>query len=350
MELKAKQFEIFSGTGGVGKTTLATSRAVHLALNGKAVLLITIDPAKRLKELLGIKDEDAGKVVTINHNNDSETSCTFDSLLMDPQKTIARIAEHDDSPGLLESHVVKILTKPYGGMNEILSVVELNYQYESNKYECIVLDTPPGSHFLDFLESVNKINAFFDQSFIDIFNYLGKRVGDNHSRGKKIMTMMVSTGVKKLLGYLQKVTGDSFVDDFIEAIISIYKSKNSFLNALELQTKLKDTNLSNWFLVTSVEQGKINEALELKEHAKDLLNQKSFVILNKCLNDKLKGWVPEDETGKLLKQSLDNREQTLKKELQKSFKNILEFNEVIKVSPLEHVNELTQGWNRFVTK
>jgi anion-transporting ArsA/GET3 family ATPase len=65
MILPMKKVEIFCGTGGVGKTTIATARALSLALQGKKVLLITIDPAKRLKQILKIEDNDDGKICNI---------------------------------------------------------------------------------------------------------------------------------------------------------------------------------------------------------------------------------------------------------------------------------------------
>ena len=103
--------------------------------------------------------------------------------------------------------------------------------------------------------------------------------------------------------------------------------------------------------MTSVEQGKINEALELRNHAKDLLNEDSFVVLNKCLSDKLEDWTPDldDKVASLLKESFAQKENRLKNNLNHIFKNILEFNEVFKISPLDHVRELTKNWEKYAT-
>lgn len=352
MTLRIKKFEIFSGTGGVGKTTLATSRAIYLAKQNKKVLLITIDPAKRLKEILGMKDEDAGITVQIKDPLQEGSDLTLDAQLMNPEATIQRVAQKSKTPDITKNRVLQILSKPYGGLNEILAIVELQMNFETNKYDVIVLDTPPGGHFLDFLESVEKINAFFDQSFVDIFNHLGKRVGKELSAPRKIMTMMVSTGVKKLLGYLKVVTGGKFVEDFMDAIGALYDSKESFVQALELQKKLKNHQESNWFLVTSVDQNKVVEAMELQEHATDFLTSESYVILNKCLGKKLDDWNPnsEDLLATTLKDSFTQREDHLKKIVKTKFNNILEFSEVLKVSPLDHIKELAEQWNQFATE
>ena len=348
MELKQKPFEIFSGTGGVGKTTLAASRAIHLAQQGSSVLLITIDPAKRLKEVLNIKDQDAGKIVSITDPLGEGSSLKLDVELMNPEETIKRIAHQSESDDIVNNRILKILVRPYGGLNEILAIIELQMNMDKNKYDVIVLDTPPGSHFLDFLESVEKIRTFFDQNFVDIFNYLGKKSSPSKtSRSKRFMTKVVSSGVKKLLDYLSKVTGASFVEEFLEAVYTLYQSRNAFLDALDLQKGLQDENKSTWFLVTSVEQNKLKEAMDLSDGAKNLLTEKSWVILNKCLQAQVEQWNPKSEREQLVKNSFVEREKKHEELLSSKFKNILRFSEVLRPEPLEHVRELVNQWTDY---
>lgn len=342
----SKPFEIFCGTGGVGKTTLATSRALFLAASGKRVLLVTIDPARRLKDLLGLSEEAVGEVTRVKLEG-----VALDALLMSPEKTIRRMAASGNTPDLGTNRIVNILAKPYGGMNEILSLVEVQMQFESGRYDSIVLDTPPGAHFLDFLEGIGKIRSFFDKSFVEIFAHIGQKSGSAGKRlfGMGIINKFVSAGVKKLLGYLQNVTGAKFIEDFVEAVQIIYQSKDSFLKGLSLQEQLREKSLCNWFLVTSVEQGKAQEAVELKGHAAHYIHQDHYLLLNKCLEDVVKNWSPENIKLKAVKSSLEEKETTLKKRLQENFANILEFPEVVSLSPAEHIHFLTEKWKTYVT-
>jgi anion-transporting ArsA/GET3 family ATPase len=346
LALSTKSFEIFCGTGGVGKTTLATARALSLAQKGLRVLLITIDPAKRLKDLLGLSSDAIGDVTKVKLEG-----VELSALLMSPQKTIGRMAQKYDTPDLAENRIVQILSKPYGGMNEILSLVEVQMQFDSGNFDVVVLDTPPGSHFLDFLEGLDKIRSFFDQNFIEIFSYLGQKSAKAGKRmfGLGIINRVVSAGVKKLLGYLQKVTGAEFIDDFIQAVQIIYQSRDAFLKGLSLQDKLKERASCNWFLVTSVEQGKAQEAVELKSHAAHFIHQDHFLVLNKCLEQELTGWTPRTEKLHQIKDSLENREQKLKSNLKQSFPVVLEFPEVISLSPAEHIHQLTLTWMRHAS-
>jgi len=339
-----KSFEIFCGTGGVGKTTLATSRALSQASTGLRVLLITIDPARRLKDILGLTNESVGQVTPVVMDN-----IKLDALLMSPEKTIQRMAAQYNTPELASNRIVKILSKPYGGMNEILSLVEVQMQFDSGKYDVIVLDTPPGAHFLDFLEGIGKIRSFFDQSFVEIFSYIGTKTA---SVGKSIFSFniinrVISGGLRKLLSYLQKVTDAKFIEDFIQAVEIIYKSKEAFLKGLSLQDRLKSKSECNWFLVTSVEQGKAQEAIEMKNHASSFIHQDHFLVLNKCLEQEMVSWNPTDEKLKLIKLSLDSKEKELKETLRESFAAVLEFPEVMSLEPVEHVINLTNKWKTY---
>lgn len=344
MKIPLKQVEIFAGTGGVGKTTIATARALALALEGQKVLLITIDPAKRLKQILNMKDQDDGAISTISLDLFGyEKEKSFDAMLMSPRATLQRMAIERDLHSEFDSDIIKTLSRPYGGMNEIMSIIEVQTQLDRNLYDTIILDTPPGKHFIDFLESSEKIKNFFDKSFLEIFDYLGKSISGK-GKTKNFITMIVSTGVKKLLSYLEAVTGADFVREFIDAVLALYKCRDSFLRALKFQEELKKVTFSNWFLVTSVEQQKMNEAQDLKMEASHFLHQDHFLVMNKCLGSFLKDWRPDPKVEALirLKQSMMKREQDLQDFASKNFSNVLKFHEINHPSPLEHVKELAR--------
>lgn len=343
MTLSTKSFEIFCGTGGVGKTTLATARALDLARNGSRVLLITIDPARRLKDLLGLEGDSVGEVVPVEL-----LGSKLHALLMSPEKTIRRMAEKYQTPDLANNRIVQILSRPYGGMNEILSMVEVQMQFESGQFDVVVLDTPPGAHFLDFLESLEKIRSFFNQNFVEIFSYLGQKTA---KAGKKVfggfINRFISSGVRKLLGYLQNVTGAQFIDDFIQAVQIIYQSRDAFMKGLLLQDRLKSREQCNWFLVTSVEQGKAEEAIEIRSHATHFIHQDHFLVLNKCLENELHNWTPMNSDLVKVKVSLEGKERTLKDQLRSVFPVVLEFPEIMSLSPTDHIQHLTDKWKSY---
>ncbi len=345
----SKRIEIFCGTGGVGKTTLATARALQLATCGKKILLITIDPAKRLKEVLSLPDDDRGQVHRVPAQQFKEfcgeREIHLDALLMSPKSTMERMGKEQGTLEDLDNPIIKILTRPNGGMNEIMATIEVQHYLKSGDYDLIILDTPPGKHFIDFLVSSKKINSFFDKTFIEIFKYVGKSIGKSEKTG--LFQMVVSSGVKKLLSYLGKVTGADFVDTFIDAIIGLYKTKDSFLEALRFQENLKIKEFSNWFLVTSVEQQKMEEAQEMREGALQFMHSDSYLGVNKCLGPHLSDWNPSSREQQTLKDSMRDRENRLKEAAGKSFDKVLEFPVVLGASPNQHVIELARAFQDY---
>ena len=347
MILTPKKVEIFCGTGGVGKTTIATGRALNLALAGKKVLLITIDPAKRLKQILNLDENAEGEIKELKSDLfEVQTEIVFHAMLMSPGSTLNRIAREKNLEVEFQTNIIKTLSRPNSGMNEIMSIIEVQYQLEKNFYDTIVLDTPPGKHFIDFLESSEKIKNFFDKSFLEIFEYLGKSVAGN-SKPRGLFNKLVSSGLNKLLSYLEKVTGTEFVQEFIDSVLALYKSRDSFLKALNFQQDLKQRNFSNWFLVTSIEQQKLSEAKQLNELASKFLHDDNYLVINKCLSENINVWSPDKPELIKYKNALIERENKITTFAKANYQNILKFYEVADNRPLYHVNAIAKQFKEY---
>jgi len=327
--ISAKKVSLFCGTGGVGKTTLSAGYALSLTQKNLKVLLITIDPSKRLKQLLNLHEVNGvmSQVDTtfLNSQNQGELW----AMCMESQTTLQKMAERTGKVSQFQNSILKNLTSKYSGLNEILSLIELNEKLKSEQFDCIILDTPPGKHFIDFLESAHKIHQFFDNSFIEIFDYLNQNA--TVSPSKLFFKKIVQSGLTKLLSYLEKVTAPEFVTEFIEAIAILYQSKNEFLAALVLGEKLKDAEFSNWFLVSSVEQDKIEEMLQLKEKATPFMHSDQYFLLNKCLAGKIEDWNPLEPELIALKASILKKEDEIEKFSKANFLNTIKIDEVVAI-------------------
>ena len=329
------QLEIFCGTGGVGKTTLAASRAYYQSVQqNKKTLLITIDPSNRLKQLLNLEKE--GEITQVQIKGDH----SMNAMLMSPQSTFERITKFQ-SKRLQNSRILTALMKPYGGLQEIMSVIELQYQLDSNQYDCIILDTPPGPHFLDFLESSQKINNFFNSSFIETFNAIQKT--GRESQVGSLMKKIGSLGINKVLSFLEKVTGKPFIDEFIDTINLLFDAKDQFMRALEFPAGKADYSTS-WYLVTSVEQQKIMQAEDLANKASRYLDNNISLLINKTCHKDIHTWEPQNTELKVFKEAMLAKEFRIKEFAAQSFKRLIVFPEVLDTQALVQLEQLSQNW------
>ncbi len=353
IKVEHKQFEIFCGTGGVGKTTLSTARAVQLARDNKKVLLITIDPSRRLKEIVGIDDFNAGTIHSINDvfaSKPKSTDFSLDVVLMSPWATISQMAKEIKRTDILENKIIKILFQPNGGMNEIMAVVEVYRQIRNKNYDSIILDTPPGNHFVDFLKNFHRVSKFFEQNFIEIFQYWGKKVeGVGESKPWKVFSMIISSGMKKLMSYLEKVTGTDFMEDFVDSLVALYKLKDQFLEALQLEHVLTNSAKSNWFLVASVEHDRLADALEMQGKSSQFIHEDNYLIINKSLQKLVKKSADAENSKEMdyydkWADYIKYREKKLRREAMGN--NVLAFTEILDSSPLCHVDQLARQWHK----
>ncbi len=140
--LEDRRLLIFAGKGGVGKTTTSSATALGFAAQGKKTLLVTVDPAKRLEDALGV---DVGfKETPIQPN--------LTALMVDPGAVIREHLEREVPEAKITEHpMFKYVTDYLPGLNELMAIGKLNDIRLEGKYDVIVIDTAPTGHALSFL-------------------------------------------------------------------------------------------------------------------------------------------------------------------------------------------------------
>ncbi|MBI2608677.1 MAG: ArsA family ATPase [Deltaproteobacteria bacterium] len=176
--IQRKKILICCGSGGVGKTTLSSSLALYAALQGKKVLVLTIDPAKRLTEALGIKNVGhQRKRVEIGGHGELyvqmlDTKQAFDDLItsLSPSQDVVE--------KIIKNPIYQNVSHGLSGVHEYMATSKLYECYQEKKFDVIILDTPPMKKAFDFLEAPQKIADFFDAKifhwFLKPYFHVGK--------------------------------------------------------------------------------------------------------------------------------------------------------------------------------
>ena len=193
------------GSGGVGKTTSSIAMALIGARLGKRVGLLSIDPAKRLADALGIKLGSELTRVALK----AEIKGTLDAAMLDQKavfdEMVRRFAPRAGvAEKIFQNSIYKEVSSNLGGPLEYMALAKLESMLSSRLYDLIVVDTPPDSHALDFLARPNILSGFIESGFMSWMIkpfHLAQKLGAGaiFKAGGKIMSGISSiTGMKML--------------------------------------------------------------------------------------------------------------------------------------------------------
>lgn len=153
-DLAGKRLIIVAGKGGVGKTTCSSGIALHLAKQGRKTLLVTVDPAKRLEDSLGVPV--GFKETPIQPN--------LAALMLDPEKVIREhLSRELPNVKIAEHPMFRYVTNYLPGLNELMAIGKLNDLRREGKFDAIVVDTAPTGHALSFLSAPKAIQELMSE-------------------------------------------------------------------------------------------------------------------------------------------------------------------------------------------
>jgi len=163
------------GSGGVGKTTISAALALRAAERGRHVVVLTIDPARRLAQSMGIAELDnTPRPVAGIGTSQGGVGGSLDAMMLDMKRTFDEVVESQASPEkarqILDNTFYQALSSSFAGTQEYMAMEKLGQIHRDaqveGSYDLIVVDTPPSRSALDFLDAPERLSSFLDGRFI----------------------------------------------------------------------------------------------------------------------------------------------------------------------------------------
>jgi anion-transporting ArsA/GET3 family ATPase len=220
LDNRATGIIVCCGSGGVGKTTTSAALALRAAERGRKVVVLTIDPARRLAQSMGIEQLDnTPRPVT---GVDAAAGGRLDAMMLDMKRTFDEVVEGQASPEkaqqILENPFYIALSSSFAGTQEYMAMEKLGQLHadaqRDGTYDLIVVDTPPSRSALDFLDAPERLSSFLDGRFI--------RLMLAPARGP---AKLMSAGFGLITGALTKILGGQVLRDvqtFVAALDTVF--------------------------------------------------------------------------------------------------------------------------------
>lgn len=289
------------GSGGVGKTTAAAALAIALAQRGERVVVLTIDPARRLADALGQADGLSNEPRLVQgdwgippaqkktHKKTQEKSDNAGArkndasqgelwaTMLDPSETLKAIvtAEATDpavAERILNNRLFVNLTKSLSGTNEYMATERLHQLVADERFERVIVDTPPSRHAIDFLDSPGRLTRFVNHRLYR--SVFAPRSG---------ILKTLSVGSQKILGMLGRLVGSDLVDDVISFFADFEGLDVGFKRRAEAIAMLLASNRASYVLITSPRSDPINEAQWILGNLEERDLDVDAIIVNRVL-------------------------------------------------------------------
>ncbi|MFD4693034.1 ArsA family ATPase [Streptomyces sp. NPDC058463] len=241
------------GSGGVGKTTTAAALGVRAAERGRKVVVLTIDPARRLAQSMGIDQLDNIPRRVEDIGGDGE----LHAMMLDMKRTFDETVEaHTDAErarAILENPFYQSLSAGFAGTQEYMAMEKLGQLRARDEWDLIVVDTPPSRSALDFLDAPKRLGSFLDGKFIRLLIAPAKIGG---RAGMKFLNV----GMSMMTGTLGKLLGGQFLRDvqtFVAAMDSMF---GGFRTRADATYKLLQAPGTAFLVVATPERDALREA------------------------------------------------------------------------------------------
>ncbi|MFI6409762.1 ArsA family ATPase [Streptomyces sp. NPDC050548] len=241
------------GSGGVGKTTTAAALGLRAAERGRRVVVLTIDPARRLAQSMGIDSLDN----TPRRVKDVDGDGELHAMMLDMKRTFDEIVEaHADrerAAAILNNPFYQSLSAGFAGTQEYMAMEKLGQLRAQHDWDLIVVDTPPSRSALDFLDAPKRLGSFLDGKLIRLLTAPAKLGG---RAGMKFLNV----GMSMMTGTLGKLLGGQLLKDIQTFISAMDTTFGGFRTRADATYKLLQAPGTAFLVVAAPERDALREA------------------------------------------------------------------------------------------
>ncbi|MEU7551034.1 ArsA family ATPase [Streptomyces sp. NPDC044571] len=241
------------GAGGVGKTTTAAALGVRAAERGRKAVVLTIDPARRLAQSMGIDslDNTPRKVAGVSGGGE------LHAMMLDMKRTFDEIveahAEGERAQAILANPFYQSLSAGFAGTQEYMAMEKLGQLRARDDWDLIVVDTPPSRSALDFLDAPKRLGSFLDGKFIRVLMAPAKVGG---RAGMKFLNV----GMSLMTGTLSKLMGASLLKDVQTFVAAMDTMFGGFRTRADATFRLLQAPGTAFLVVAAPEPDALREA------------------------------------------------------------------------------------------
>jgi anion-transporting ArsA/GET3 family ATPase len=276
--LDGKRIVICAGSGGVGKTTTAAALAMGMAERGLRVAVVTIDPAKRLADALGL--EELGNEPSLVDPerfapHGVEITGELWALMLDSKRTfdslIERLAPDERTRDeVFANRIYQQVSGAVAGSQEFTAIAKLYELDQDGDFDLLVLDTPPSRNALDFLDAPARLAQFFTGRAIRLF-----------IRPAGIGGRILGRGTGVVFGLLQRVTGVDLLHDISVFFRTLGGMVDGFVERARRVEALLEDPATAFIVVTAPRHDPVEEAIFLHRRLHEASMPFAGVIVNR---------------------------------------------------------------------
>ncbi|HEX6932603.1 MAG TPA: ArsA family ATPase [Streptosporangiaceae bacterium] len=255
------------GSGGVGKTTIAAAVGLRAAERGRHVVVLTVDPARRLAQSMGLTSLDnTPRPVTgvrkraaarAGASGDAHEAGSLHAMMLDMKRTFDEIVESHADPDraaqILANPFYQSLSSSFAGTQEYMAMEKLGQLRRADEWDLIVVDTPPSRSALDFLDAPQRLGRFLDGRLLRLLVAPAKLGGRTGLR-------IINAGFGMVTGVITKIIGSQLLRDvqtFVSAMDTMF---GGFRERAEYTYRLLRAPGTSFLVIASPEPDALREA------------------------------------------------------------------------------------------